>query len=505
MKRMLFLLIGAIAMSSGNAQTLIDGLRYSTDAPTIGTARYNAMSGAFGALGGDMSAFALNPAGSAVFSSNSATGTFGVLGSDNNTGYFGRTTNSNESDININQAGVVFVFDNPAAETSPLTKVTVGLNFNTTQNFDDAWFARGNGTTTIGQFFIQQAQGVPQSLLALQPGETIDDLYAFLGETEGPSVQNAFLGFQGFIFDPDEDVVTNDAYLLNIAPGTFNQDYAFLTNGYMGKYTVNVAAEFMEYLFVGLNLNSHTIDYDERTRLVETNSNAGSIVNFVDFDNSLSVLGSGFSAQIGAIAKIEDYLRIGITYDTPTWFDISEETTQYLETDRTLDGQVLTSIVDPRVINVFADYRLRTPGRFGASAAVVFGKTGLLSFDYGYRDYSRIKFSRDPILALQNSVIENFLTAASSYRVGGEYRIKNFSLRGGYHYEESPYQNGTTIGDLSGYSAGAGYSFGHFSVDVSYSRSERSRNQQLYSIGLTDAATIDNTLDNVLLTVGFSM
>ena len=32
-----------------------------------GTARYNAMAGAFGALGGDLSGMAINPAGSSVF------------------------------------------------------------------------------------------------------------------------------------------------------------------------------------------------------------------------------------------------------------------------------------------------------------------------------------------------------------------------------------------------------------------------------------------------------
>ena len=47
-------------------QSISDGLNYSSNSYQ-GTARYNSMSGAFGALGGDLSAIAVNPAGSAVF------------------------------------------------------------------------------------------------------------------------------------------------------------------------------------------------------------------------------------------------------------------------------------------------------------------------------------------------------------------------------------------------------------------------------------------------------
>ena len=51
---------------SSYGQDLTDALRYSTG-ETQGTARFKSMSGAFGALGGDMSAVSINPAGSAIF------------------------------------------------------------------------------------------------------------------------------------------------------------------------------------------------------------------------------------------------------------------------------------------------------------------------------------------------------------------------------------------------------------------------------------------------------
>ena len=49
-----------------NSQTFEDALRYSSFYHE-GTSRFNSMGGAFGALGGDLSAVSVNPASSSVF------------------------------------------------------------------------------------------------------------------------------------------------------------------------------------------------------------------------------------------------------------------------------------------------------------------------------------------------------------------------------------------------------------------------------------------------------
>jgi long-subunit fatty acid transport protein len=62
-------------------------------------------------------------------------------------------------------------------------------------------------------------------------------------------------------------------------------------------------------------------------------------------------------------------------------------------------------------------------------------------------------------------------------RVGAEYKIERLSLRGGYRYEQSPYQDKTTIGDLTGYSGGLGYNFGSTKLDLSHAYSKRESQQ----------------------------
>ena len=68
MKKIATLALTIVALYT-NAQNINDALRFSqTDLG--GTARFKAMSGAFGALGGDLSAINVNPAGSSIFANN---------------------------------------------------------------------------------------------------------------------------------------------------------------------------------------------------------------------------------------------------------------------------------------------------------------------------------------------------------------------------------------------------------------------------------------------------
>ncbi len=250
--------------------------------------------------------------------------------------------------------------------------------------------------------------------------------------------------------------------------------------------------------------NSHFINYDKFTDLHETNNNSGSLVNDVRFQNALSTTGSGFSFQLGAIAKINDALRAGLSYNSPTWYTISEETTQYLGTIRSSN---LSQIIDPYVVNVYPDYKLQTPGKVTGSLAYIFGDQGLISFDYSLKNYGNTKFkpTSDTYFSTQNDIINSNLKNASTYRIGGEYRIKQLSLRAGYRLEESPYENDSFYGDLNGYSFGLGFNFGNINLDLAYDHAQRDYNHQLYAVGLTDAAQIDSKNSNFTLTLGFTL
>ncbi len=500
MKKLYIMLATCFVLTYSQAQDITDAVRYSSEELT-GTARFRAMSGAFGALGGDLSAMGINPAGSAVFLNSFATVSLNYSQRKNDTQYFNGITSNENSEVNFDQAGAVLVFNSTNPENN-WGKFTLGVNYLQTNNFDDRFVARGTSPNSIDQYFLGYADGVPLELLQLMEDESITELYSFLGENEGFGAQQAFLGFQGFVIEPDSEDPENTLYFSNLASGDFNQTYSLASTGLNGKFSFNFASEFKDFLYLGVNLNAHFLNYDRATQLLETNSNSGSVTSEVLFSNNLSTIGDGFSFQLGTIAKLSDTFRLGLSYESPTWLTIEEQTTQRLES---FSDQ--SNFVNPNVVNLYPDYRLKTPGKITGSLAVLFGSTGLISFDYSYKDFSNTEFRPvgDPEFMFQNSQIADNLKAASTYRVGGEYRIQEWSLRGGYRFEESPYENQSSLGDLNGYSFGLGYNFGNIKVDLAYDNSTREDTPQLYQVGLTNSATIDRDYSSVILSLSFGL
>ncbi|AXP79396.1 Outer membrane protein transport protein (OMPP1/FadL/TodX) [Mariniflexile rhizosphaerae] len=506
MKKLNLLFIGILSVSALNAQDISDALRYSQD-EIQGTARFRALSGAFGALGGDMSAVSINPASSAVFAQSHASFTLSNVDTNNDTQYFNGFTTSGESNFDVSQGGAAFVFENRS--NSPWRKFTIGVAYDRSNNYDDNWNARGTNPNnqSIDLYFLNYADGKRLDQISALPGESLADAYTDIGNVYGFAHQQAFLGFESYILEPDADDDANTTYFSNLASGTFNHNYSYASTGYNGKISFNMAAQYEDNLYLGLNLNSHFIDFHRSTLLFENNSNAGSIVNSIEFENNLSTAGNGFSFQLGGIFKLSPEFRLGVAFDSPIWYTIEEETSQYLATVRDDGGSNITQVVNPQTINVYPQYKLQTPSKLTGSLAYVFGTQGLLSFDYSRKDYSKTKFKpeSDSFFTDQNALIANTLTDASTYRLGGEYKVKQFSFRGGYRFEESPYKDGTTVGDLTGYSLGVGYNFGNTKLDVTFDQSNRTNKTPLYNVGLTDAAVIDRTNSNVTLSLSFNI
>ncbi|WP_378177542.1 OmpP1/FadL family transporter [Aquimarina sp. SS2-1] len=508
----IFLFIGVLSMPFLNAQDITDAVRYSQQ-DILGTARFRGMSGAFGALGGDMSALQINPAGSAVYLGSSGSLTLSTSNIQNDAFYlnsFGTTASS--SNFNFNQIGAVFVYNN-RNESSKFNKFSLGIAYDQTTDLADEVFVFGNSSNSIAEYFLGEAQGVPLSIVGpIGSNESIQGVYIDLGENSGSNgfrYQQAFLGNQSGIIiadDPnDENNISYSPALVSNINNTVTQDYYYESTGLNGKFTINGSAQIHDNFYVGVNLNSHFINYDRVSDFIEFNNNAGSSITDITFINRLSTIGSGFSAQIGGILKVSNMLRLGASFESPTWYYIQEETTQRV---RTIDNSGNINLVDPNVINVFPEYELRTPARATGSVAVLFGKRGLISLDYSYKDYGSTEFDSDGFddFSEVNREIENTLQGASTLRMGGEFRNGNWSFRGGYVYEESPYKNEFTIGNREGISLGIGYNFGKIKFDVAYDYSEQRRNQQFYSnSAFSNFATIDSYRDNLTFTLGLNL
>lgn len=504
MKKIFAIAIATLAVSSIQAQDINDALRYGqTD--LNGTARFRAMSGAFGALGGDFSSLNVNPAGSVIFANNQVGLTLSNFNIKNNSNYFGNKTSENDNSFDLNQAGAVFIFENGSAK-SDWKKFSIAINYENARNLDNSIFSSGvNRQNSIDNYFLSYANGVP-----------FGNLNSFNYEDLFFNEQQAYLGYNSYIIDPLNPTNNNIEYFTNIAGGgNYYQENSIESVGYNGKLTFNAATEYKDKFAFGINLNSHFIDYRQSSSFFESNDNpkyaVGSTVDRVRFNNQLYTYGTGFSFNIGTIFKPTKELRLGLAYESPTWYRLNDELSQQVITsgyglDPAQDNTLYsTQITNPNVIMIFQPYKLQTPGKWTGSFAYIFGKKGLISLDYSMKDFSNMEYRPQNDFPNENRSMRNLLTTSSEVRVGTEYKIKKLSLRGGYRWEQSPYKNGNAIGDLTGYSGGLGYNFGSTKVDLAYAHAKRNYNLQFFSQGLVDPASIENITDNVTLTVIFEL
>lgn len=505
MKKIVLLIAGLGFSAISFAQDFTDAVRFGTD-EILGTARFRAMGGAFGALGGDFSAININPASSVIFNQSRAALTLGFSTKATDVNYFNGTTSSNDDNFDLVQGGAVFVYGN-SDKNSKWNKFSLGVSYDRTNDFNDNWTAIGtNSNTSIAEYFSGFAEGLRLDEITALPGESVDQAYSNIGSVFGFGNQQGLLGFESFLIDPVNDTDDNTSYTNNVEGGNYNQSYFLNSLGYNGKMAFNIATQYDERLSLGLNVNAHFLDYERTTVFNETNSNPSSFVRSVGFDNTLRTTGTGISFQLGSIFKVTEAFRVGLTYNSPTWLRISEETTQFLQTSFGSNDSV---VINPNVINIYPEYRLRTPGKIMGSLAYVFGDKGLLSFDYSRKDFGNMQFrpSTDPFFSLQNALMSDILGVANTYRFGGEYRLKQLSFRGGYRIEESPYLDDNFVGDLTAFSLGLGYNFGGFGLDFSFSQAKRETNNPLYSNAPTfnESARLNQRFTDVFLTLSFGI
>lgn len=470
--------------------TAANAMRYSTNNLT-GTARFRAMSGAFGAVGGDVSAIGVNPAGSAIFNYNSGTASLSSYNISNKATLGGTSLKKNDNSLDLNQLGAVFVFTN-SNEDATLRKFTLGFNYENTNSFHNTVYSTGITGNSVDQYFLRFANGIGEG--AVPENTLINGNYDNMNFNQ----QQAYLGYNAYVINPNG----NSGYQTNIPQtGRYYKENYSTSTGYNGKVALNFATQLKDKLFLGANLNIHFTDYIQTNTLYEdpdTNAVNGQLGS-VQFDNELYTYGGGFSFNLGAIYKITEAFRIGAAYESPTWMRLQNEITQRISSycPECEAGQDSFGY-NPGIAYTFDDYTVKTPSKWTGSLAYIFGKNALLSVDYSLKDYSNTRYTGSTYSAA-NDELSSTLDVASELRVGFEYRIKQVSLRGGYRFEQSPYKNGTTVGDLNGATGGIGFNFPGSRLDLAYSWYQRKYDSQLLPAGYTDTANVKSTNNNVTL------
>ena len=454
-----------------------------------GTARYVGMGGAFNALGGDFSAISDNPAAAAVYLNTEVGLTVNLLENENTANYFGNSNNVESESFVMDQFGVVFVLLNN--DGNDFTKLSLALNHQKERVYDNKFNAIGvNSNRSLDDYFLAFANGVPYSDIKTYDDEELYDSYRFLGDNRGFSSQQAFLGFQSYIINPVELVDDNTQYVSNSNPQgqPVNHDFFVTQTGRNSKNSITLAGQYKQSLYLGVNLNSHETRLRRIYNLIENNYGSGSTFNYSEFENDLLTTGEGFSFQIGLIYKPQKSVRMGLSYQSPIWYQMTDELLQTIITSKD-NG---TDTIDPQIINIY-EYNFSTPSIFSGGLAYVFGTKGLISLQYDHINYQNTSFdikNGDANFINQNKRIKNSLKSAGTLKLGAEYRIDRLSLRGGYFKQQS--FNKSTQDISKGMSSGLSYDFGGSVLSFALSKVESERSESMYQEGLTDLIQLNN-------------
>ena len=393
---------------------------------TNGTARFTAMSGAFGALGGDVSAININPAGLAVYNNSFVAGSFNSRGTDIMSNYYDTSRNNQEQFINISQVGAVFAFKN--THNSEWQKFTIGFNYRITKDFTNSFNSRGNSGIAI---------------------------------------------FRDFPLDENVPVLE-----YNIA-----EEQRFYNNytGEISEMNIAFSSVHNNKLYVGAGLNLYELNFGQQSTLVEFNKDEDGNELDADLFQDNFITGAGFSLNAGFIYKAHQNFRFGLSYQTPTWFTELSEESNIIDNDGFLGDTEIKVSNNTIIYNNTSGgyfpmqkliYRIKTPSKLTASAAFIFGKKGLLSIDYINRNYQNMRLSGNDFSS-QNQFFQDELRNTHSVNVGSEWRFNRFSLRGGYKFEQAPFKSSLDSDNLESYSFGGGYNFGNFKLDVAYSNNNK--------------------------------
>ena len=269
-----------------------------------GNARFSAMSGAFGSLGGNLSAISINPASSSVFE-------LSRMGFSLNTDskVIKSSFSNSSSSINSNyfnfQGGIVYVFKNYGQ--GKFKKFSFGINNQNTNdfNFDQQISAQSNNS--VDQFFVNNSIGYNANDVSVGSNETVNGVYRWLGQNYGYSSQQAFLGFQSYLLDYDNQ----NKLFFSIAKYNDGLDINnyYLSEGTKNKSSVNLSAQYGDNIYFGMNFNIYELYSKKSFRHIEDNFDNDSAITLIDFRNELLTRGKGFSVQLGVIYKINSFLE----------------------------------------------------------------------------------------------------------------------------------------------------------------------------------------------------
>lgn len=363
-----------------SAQTSFDAAKLYEE-ELNGTARYVGMGGAMGALGSDVSVISHNPAGIGTYRNSDLN--FSVSS-------FGTSVNTDPLATKAHQ-----LFANGRTYYSHNSKSDINMAFD---NFAAVFSGAGSDDTYFNfGLSYRKLQNMDRNL---------DYVDAF-NDADGYEVWREY---------KDNQRNKINSFDFNISCNLSDMVYFGWTIGVLSTDTWS-EGYFYDYYGAGMHP-----DYPDG-------------LDYTTVDKMNQADGAGWNMALGTIIRPIPALRLGAAIKTPTYYRQTLEYADYLYAvmGEGKDGSKFTNSVD---------YKFSSPWSLDLSAGLTFG-IGDVNCALG-AEYER-HFTQRSSLSIGNTKLES--QGAVDYKdysvikLGTEFNVKNLSLRAGYNYKESMFND----------------------------------------------------------------
>jgi len=418
------------------AQNEYDALRFSQTYQQ-GTARSAAMGGAFGALGGDISVTAINPAGMSIYRGADLNMTPMVLNNTVKSTINGRE--DEDSKFTMKFASVGIVMGNDRGKTTGFTNFAWGVTYNRLNDFsaNERLGAYNNSSSMLDSWKEMQLagkKGNTPNVIGFSAG-LVDNLG---GNIVTPHDKDFFTDYDGGYGEYQSRTVTQ--------------------KGGIGSWDFALSGAFNDMFFFGASLGVQSINYKYTSRYHEDDKNNLLPYEYWDFTEKLKINGGGVNMKVGILVKPVQFLRLGASFHTPTVYSLTEKYSSDIkrefdpivcdvlqkefdqDPDHAIEPYKLEYSSNPNTY----EYDLATPMKGILSAAFVVPGYGLVSFDYETVNYSKAKFQNADFdeydFTDENDAIKAKFKKTNNFRLGLEGLAGPVSIRAGYALYGNPYK-----------------------------------------------------------------
>lgn len=405
-----------------------------------GTARSMAMGNATGAVGGDFTAMCINPAALGLYRGQEITFSLAPQYQFCLTDYYENTEYSHKLRTTIPNAGMILTFE--TSNYKPLRYFQIGLGMTRTNDFNYRQQAKGlNPNSSMVDSYLQTVNGI--DLLfnpIINPSNYFNENYPY-------SLSPAW---ETYLIDRYTDSLGNLYFDSPVPPGNVWQTDNITSKGRSEEWDIAMAANYYDKLFIGTSLGlAHMKRISTRT-YQEAPDDANS--NFIDWEfvEALSDTAWGVNFKTGIIFYPVSWLRVGAAWHSSTFYNVGENWST--ETSTTLKNDHGQSDYHRHLSpTLYQTYEFHTPHSFIGSLAFIIGQQGMVSADVEYMDYGTSRFNWN------DNDIRKVLKPTCNFRLGTEWRLRQYYLRGGLAYYGSPYGFGENYGSVKKLGLGIGY------------------------------------------------